>query len=219
MAGRRQVRGRRRLPLGSTWRPPSCRPVDPQASACFQECAASPEHKVFFALQPDAEAAERIVRLGQDLRQRYGLKGAVTPAARLHISLNFVGAFRGPPTRAVMEKAASLADKVAASAFMVTLNHVESWKGDFHPLVLLGDEGVIGLELLHQAIHKALASGTMAPRREPEIWPHLSLLWDKALAPKEFVEPISWMAKEFVLLDSVIGEGRHEILGRWPLAD
>jgi 2'-5' RNA ligase len=85
--------------------------------------------------------------------------------------------------------------------------------------VLLGDEGVIGVQLLHTAIHKALVAGTMAPRREPEIWPHVSLLWDNGRAPREFVEPITWAAREFVLLDSPYGEGRHEVLGRWPLHD
>ena len=172
---------------------------------------------MFFALQPDAQAAERIVGLAGELRRRHGLRGRATPASRLHLSLNFIGAFRGPPTRAVMEKAAALAGKVSSPAFAVTLNHVESWKGDPHPLVLLGDEGVIGAELLHRAIHKALVSGTMAPRREPAFWPHVSLLWDKAEARREFVEPVSWMAREFVLLDSPYGEGRHEVLGRWPL--
>ena len=168
-------------------------------------------------MQPDDAAAEQMVRLGEELRRRHGLKGRLTPAPRLHLSLNFIGTFRGPPTRSVMEKAAALADKVSARAFAVTLNQVESWKGDPHPLVLTGDEGVIGVQLLHAAIHKALVAGTMAPRREPEIWPHVSLLWDKAQTPKEFVGPISWMAREFVLLDSPYGEGRHEVLGRWPL--
>jgi 2'-5' RNA ligase len=117
-----------------------------------------------------------------------------------------------------MEKAASLADRVSEPAFRVMLNHVESWKGDPHPLVLLGEDGVIGAERLHTAIHKALVTGTMAPRREPAIWPHISLLWDGALVRKEFVEPIGWTAREFVLLDSPFGEGRHEVLGRWPLS-
>ena len=141
------------------------------------------------------------------------------PASRLHMSLNFVGTFRGPPTRSVMEKAASLAAKVAMRPFTVTLNHVESWKANPHPLVLLGDDGVIGVQLLHGAIHKALVAGTMAPRREPEIWPHVSLLWAKAQPPRELVDPISWTVREFVLLDSPYGEGRHEVLGRWPLID
>jgi 2'-5' RNA ligase len=178
--------------------------------------AASPDHRVFFALQPPPEAAEQIIRLGQDLRRRHGLQGALTPAPRLHISLNFVGKFQGPPTRAVMEKAKGLADKVAVSPFVVTLNHVLTWK-DPHPLVLLGDEGVFGVELLHTAIHKALASGTMAPRREPEITPHVTLLRDRTLVAKEFVEPITWTVDAFVLLNSVQGEGRQEVLGRWPL--
>ncbi|WP_372784693.1 2'-5' RNA ligase family protein [Phenylobacterium sp.] len=182
------------------------------------ECAASPEHRVFFALQPDAEAAERIVSLAGDLRRRHGLKGRPTPASRLHLSLNFIGTFRGPPTRSVMEKAASLAAKVSEAAFRVTLNHVESWKNDPHPLVLVGDEGVIGAQILHAAIHKALVAGTMAPRREPQFWPHVTLLRDKAQVPGAFAEPVSWMAREFVLLDSPFGEGRHEVLGRWPLA-
>lgn len=133
------------------------------------------------------------------------------------MSLNFVGAFRGPPTRAVMEKATSLADRISAAPFKVTLNHVESWSADPHPLVLLGDEGVIGAERLHTGIHKALAAGTMAPRREPQIWPHVSLLWDQTMVPRTFVEPISWTAADFVLLDSVFGEGRHGVLGRWAL--
>jgi 2'-5' RNA ligase len=183
------------------------------------ECAASPEHRVFFALQPDAEAAEAMVRLATDLRRTHGLKGRVTPPARLHLSLNFVGSFRGPPTRSVMEKAMGLAAKVAAAPFQVTLNHVVTFRsGDPPPLVLLGDEGVIGVELLNTAIHKALVTGSMAPRREPQVWPHISLIWDKAPIPKTFVEPIGWTAREFVLLDSLYGEGRHEVLGRWPLS-
>ena len=106
----------------------------------------------------------------------------------------------------------------AAAPFQVTLNHVATFRGgDPPPLVLLGDEGVIGAELLHTAIHRALVTGSMAPRREPKVWPHVSLLWDRSAIPRTFVEPIGWTAREFVLLDSLYGEGRHEVLGRWPL--
>jgi 2'-5' RNA ligase len=47
----------------------------------------------------------------------------------------------------------------------------------------------------------------------------VSLLWDKVEVPPEAFEPIGWTAREFVLLDSVLGEGRHEMLGRWPLGE
>jgi 2'-5' RNA ligase len=177
---------------------------------------ASPDHRVFFALQPDAQAAEAIVRLGQDLRRRHGLKGVLTPAPRLHLPLNFLGVFRGPPTRAVMEKAAGLAAKVAVPPFEVVLSQAESWVGEPRLLVLTG-EAMEGVEALHTDIHKALVTGSMAPRREPEHWPHVSLLWDAAGIDREAVDPISWAVADFVMLDSVAGEGRHTVLGRWPL--
>lgn len=177
-----------------------------------------PEHRVFFALQPDAEAAGRMVRLAEDLRRRHGLRGSPTPASRLHLSLNFVAKFQGPPSRPVIEKACALAAKVAQPAFRVTLNNAESWKGNPPPLVLLGDEGVIGAQLLYTGLHKALVSGTMAPRREPDFWPHVTLLRDIGTAPGASIEPISWVVRDFVLLDSVTGDGRQELLGRWPLA-
>jgi 2'-5' RNA ligase len=34
---------------------------------------------------------------------------------------------------------------------------------------------------------------------------------------KQPVDPIRWRAGEFVLIDSLQGHGRHEIVGRWPL--
>jgi 2'-5' RNA ligase len=176
-----------------------------------------PEHKLFFALQPDAEASERIWRLADELRRRHGLIGRPIPRERLHLSLIFAGGFRGPPPSAVVEKARAAADKVSATAFAISLNRAESWKGDPHPLVLTGEEGVIGVQILHAAIHRPLARAGMAPRREPEHWPHITLLRDQGQVPKTFVEPVTWTIREFVLLDSVQGEGRHELLGRWPL--
>lgn len=156
------------------------------------------------------------MRLSQDLRRRHGLKGALTTAPRLHLPLNFVGKFQGPPTRAVMEKAAGLAEKAAAPSFQVTLNRVRTWN-DPPSLILTADEGMEGVERLHTAIHKALVSGTMAPRREPELQPHILLLRDKTQTPAAPVEPINWTVGEFVMLDSVQDDGRIDVLGRWPL--
>jgi 2'-5' RNA ligase len=71
--------------------------------------------------------------------------------------------------------------------------------------------------MLHEKIHAPLAATGLAPRIEPNIEPHLTLLRDEAQAPLSFVDPVKWTVGEFVLLDSVRGEGRHEVLGRWPL--
>jgi len=176
-----------------------------------------PEHKVFFAIQPDAPSAARMIDVAEDVRRRDSLAGKATPAGRLHLSLNFVGSFRGPPPRAVIEKAATAVAGVSERPFVVALNRVASWKGDPHPLVLAGEEGVIGAETLQATLHRALAAVSMAPRRAPPFEPHVTLLWDRREVAARFVEPITWTVREFVLLDSVFGEGRQDVLGRWPL--
>ncbi len=178
-----------------------------------------PEHRVFFALQPDAPAAELIAGLTADARKRLSLSGKPVAAPRLHLSLNFVGGFRGPPPRAAIDKASQAAARVAVRPFAVSLNRLESWRGDPYPLVLAGEDGMIGVEGLHTALHKALRAVEMAPRREPEISPHIALLWDRREVAAEVVEPVTWTVREFVLIDSVFGEGRHEVLGRWPLCN
>lgn len=176
-----------------------------------------PEHRVFFALQPDAAAAQRIAVLTADARRRHGLSGKPVSAERLHLSLNFVGTFRGPPPRALIDKARKVVEGLSGRLFTISLNRLESWKGDPHPLVLTGEDGAIGVEAMHASLHKALAVAGMAPRREPQLQPHISLLWDRREAPGEFIEPVTWKVREFVLIDSVFGEGRHEVVGRWPL--
>ena len=178
-----------------------------------------PEHKVFLALQPDVAAAQQIAGLTAEARRSHGLSGKPISAERLHISLNFVGDFRGPPPRAVIDKTKKVVGGLTGGRpFLITLNRMESWNGDPHPLVLTGEEGVIGVEELHADLHKALAAAGMAPRRPLQITPHITLLYDRREAPAVFVEPVTWKAREFVLLDTVVGEGRHEVLGRWPLA-
>ncbi len=70
---------------------------------------------------------------------------------------------------------------------------------------------------LYSAIHQALADALIVGRREPIIKPHVTMLRDRRATPTEFITPVRWWVREFVLIDSLYGESRHEILGRWPL--
>ncbi len=47
--------------------------------------------------------------------------------------------------------------------------------------------------------------------------PHMTLLRDAHVLPEQPVTPVGWMAREFVLLQSLIGKGLHVELGRWSL--
>ena len=81
-----------------------------------------------------------------------------------------------------------------------------------------GDEGVLGVDLLQDEVHVALASAGLAAPRPRPFEAHLTLArgWDAA--PERFIAPIAWIVREFVLIHSYVGEGRYEIAARFPLA-
>lgn len=174
-------------------------------------------HVVYFAIQPPAEAAARIRGLFDGLRADDRITARPVPAERLHVSLNAVGAFLRPPGP-VIDKARDAAATVRAKPFTVTFNRLGTWPAGDNPCVVLsGDEGVIGVNLLYSTIHRALVRAGMAPRREAGIAPHLTFVYDKAPVPETLIEPVSWTVDEFVLIYAVHGEGRFDVVGRWPL--
>jgi 2'-5' RNA ligase len=84
-------------------------------------------------------------------------------------------------------------------------------------LVLLGGAGVAALQRFARDLRLALEGTEAASRHERPFTPHVTLLYDAACVDETTVEPISWTAREFVLVNSLIGQGKHVTLGRWPL--
>ncbi|WP_296600060.1 2'-5' RNA ligase family protein [Phenylobacterium sp.] len=175
------------------------------------------KHVVYLALQPTPEAAvEALARLDA-LPQRRRMSAKPTAPNRVHVSLAGIGDFKRPPTP-VFEKVMEAIADVAVAPFVVEFNRIATWGGADPPCVVLwGDEGVIGVHALFSEIHKALWRADMAPRREPEFTPHMTLIYDRTEVPETPVEPVRWTATEVVLIHSVHGEGRHEVMGRLPL--
>ena len=180
-------------------------------------------HKIFFAILPTESAADGLYRLAQRERSRRGMTGWPTARERLHTSLNGLGGHRELP-RGLIDSAIEAGGTIAARPFVrpfvVSFNRLGSWgRGDGpRALVLRGDDGMAGVYALHGAIHRALGEAGAVRPRPRDFEPHLTLLRDRIAAPEEFIEPVSWRVQEFVLLDSIHGEGRHEVLGRWALA-
>ncbi|MBU1376288.1 MAG: 2'-5' RNA ligase family protein [Alphaproteobacteria bacterium] len=176
------------------------------------------KHVVYFAILPPPEVAEQALRLITAARGRHGLTAKPTPPDRLHVSLNYIGDFKRP-CGPVIDKAAEAARPVAARPFTVAFNRFGSWGlgGKGGPIVLWGDDGVIGVDDLYSSIHRALVKPGMVPRREVEMTPHMTLIRDKAHIPETFVDPVSWTVDEFVLIYAIHGEGRYEVVERYPL--
>ena len=53
--------------------------------------------------------------------------------------------------------------------------------------------------------------------RAGNLTPHMTLLYSDTVIERQAIEPVRWLAREFLLIHSLTGQGRQEILGRWPL--
>lgn len=175
--------------------------------------------RLFFALMPDAPAIERIERLIHELRRDHGLKGKALGASRFHVTLHLVGNFRGFPQEVADAACAAAQPLTVIPAFKLCFDRVGSFarRPRNMPLVLLGEEGVMAAKAFQQALGKAMARAGEGHGDAAHYTPHLTLLYDDTHVAPRAIEPIGWTAQEFVLVRSLIGRSRHEVLARWLL--
>ena len=172
---------------------------------------------LFFAVYPDAAAAARITTLAQELRTEHGLKGKPHVASRLHITLHHLGNHAGLP-QLLVSAANEAAAEVAAAPFVVGLDRVASFRRAVRlPLVLRGGDGVDALVAFQQLLGAALKKAGLAPWVHPQFTPHLTLLYDNQCVAEQWVDPVVWTVREFVLVRSLLGRSQHVPLARWPL--
>lgn len=171
------------------------------------------QHSIFFALLPDGEAQVSAAGVLDGLRMTYGCRGRATPSYRLHVSLLGLGAYWQAPAHLVAH-AREAAARVAHPPVEIAFNRVAPFgRARSLPLVLYGDGAGAAVGLAQR-----LAVALAGPNTAPVVFaPHMTLLYDQQSVPDIAVKPVRWTAREFVLIDSLRGEGRHEILGRWPL--
>ena len=154
-----------------------------------------------------------MVRFTSRLAQERPLRGRPIDRSRLHATLGMVGIWPESPPADAIDLAREIGHQIAMRSFKVTFKRLQSWRQSSGPLVLVGDDDeLIGLRWLHDALRE-----TCGLQPDPHFCPHISLIWSPDSVPERAVEPFSWMVREFVLIHSVCGQGRHEVLGRWPL--
>jgi 2'-5' RNA ligase len=167
---------------------------------------------------PDVSTAARIAALAWRCCREYGLSARPLPTSRFHVSLVSFGEFDERETaEALAVRAHDALANFSAAPFVVMLDRVESFSGgdDRYPLVLRGDDGVVGLEMLYQKLGIAMRwAGLKLPSN---FTPHLTLLYDYCRIKERFVEPISWTVRELKLVLSLVGETKYDVQGRWQL--
>lgn len=179
---------------------------------------ALPEGKdrLFFALSPDSAAVEAITQRNAGLRARHGLTGRPRPNDILHVTLRHVADTVGPPPE-VVDALKVAASRVRVPAFDVTLAGAMRFAGS-RAFVLLAQEA---LNPALMAFQKTLCeqldqAGAGWRVGGAGFTPHLTLSYEDRDV-SEPIEPISWTAREFVLVHSLIGQTRHVPLARFAL--
>lgn len=174
-------------------------------------------HHLFFAILPDSDTAARIERLARQLHTEHGLKRKLLRTERFHVTLHSIGTYPGFP-RHIASWAQAAAATVAMPAFDVVFDHAGSFRrkaGD-RPFVLFGGD-VAALKELHAVLGTTLEKAGFKCNPTSSFTPHVTLLYDRCEVDERVVEPVRWTAREFVLMDSLVGKSQHVPLARWPL--
>lgn len=188
-------------------------PVPPAAAA-----PPRPTDRLFFALRPDERTAGLVMQRLATLRQELGFKGRPLKAEHLHVMLHHVGDFPAFPAELV-HRLLEAGEALHAPAVPLCLDAVLSFGRQNrrnNPMVLLAGEPLEPLRAFHRSLGVHLQAAGVTGLRS-KFTPHLTLLYDDALIELQALEPLHWTATEFLLIDSLIGQTRHVVLGRWPL--
>lgn len=174
--------------------------------------------RVFFAIFPAADAAERIARLATGMHGEHGLLGKPLPRERFHVTLNHLGDYLGLP-QGVVDMATEAGAGVTMLPFEVAFDRMGSFRGrpGNRPLVLRGGDDLAALMAFQQALGEAMAKVGLGRWVERRFTPHVTLLYDDIAVGERPIEPIGWTVREFVLVHSLLGQTRHVPLARWPL--
>lgn len=178
-------------------------------------------NKLLFLAQMDALTAGPVDALIDGVREADGLTAPAIPIERRHVNIHHIGNFPEVWDE-VVTPARAAGDTVAMPQFVAAFDRLSSFRGAHgnNPVVLLGDDGVIGLRILHRVLGAALER-TLAGRWQPRRFftPHVTLLYDRQRIGERPIEPVCWTVREFLLVNSLVGLGRHEVLARWTLRD
>jgi 2'-5' RNA ligase len=178
----------------------------------------SPNCPLYFALRPSAGAAQIMAETAARCCMLHGLSERPYDKGRLHLSLHTVVSRRGP-RKGDLEAALRAAERVRAAPFPVAFDRVDTFqvRRDKRPTVLCCGDGGNRLAALRDLMREALAREGLW-RGPARFEPHLTLVWDwKCVPPSRLDQPIGWMVEDFVLLQTIFGEGRQVERGRWPL--
>lgn len=166
-------------------------------------------NRLLYAVRPPPDAAARIA---EDARA-FG-PGHFLGADRLHITLGLFGDHDDFPHDQA-QRLVRAAESIACARFRVVFDWALASSSS---VALRASEPLPRLDRLHHRLGIAAATAGATMRRRERFVPHVTLVHRRGPSFAEGFDPISWEVRDFFLINSRLGAGRHEILGRWLLA-
>jgi len=168
-------------------------------------------HRYFFALLPDEVTARRIHTFAEN---EFGAKGLVK-TDRLHVTLA-ITADLDASYPVLVEALRRAAEAVSVPPFEVAFGQLS---GGRRTIALRPARNIPPMRALHSAIAHAMAAQGVPMRADWTFNPHVTLAYRDGEPITRPVEGFAWSVREFVLIESLVGLTRHQVLGRWALSD
>jgi 2'-5' RNA ligase len=182
-------------------------PADRRAESTERPATA----RVFFALWPPAEVADRLAAMADDAAHRFG--GRATRRETIHLTLAFLGDV--PESR--LAELAEVAAGVQGAAFELSLDHLGYWQHNH--LLWAGGKKPAALNALHGALSKALVgNGFKVDGEGRNFVPHVTLVRKlppacQLAAEQEMPLPaLAWPCQRFFLVRSRLSSSGSEYL-------
>lgn len=166
-------------------------------------------HRYFFALLPDPIARSRIHAWAERTLGPEGLQAA----DRLHVTLAITADF-GTPQPGLAEMLLRAGNRVRAAPFELVLDRLSIGA---RSAALRPAHSRAPLRELQARIERAMAHEGAAMRPGWKFNPHVTLGYRASRPSTQPVRDRGWRVSEFVLIHSLVGLTRHEVLGRWRL--
>ena len=166
--------------------------------------------RLFFAIWPDAGAAQSLRALALELASRAG--GRAVPMEKIHLTLAFLGEVGAERADALVDAAGVVREAPFAMAFDQVGSFRRArvaWVGTAEPPQ--------PLLRLQSALDEALRARGFALEARA-FTPHVTLVRrvERAVA-RERIEAIAWRAQEMALVRSDLGSGGYSTMATWPM--
>lgn len=168
-------------------------------------------HRYFFALLPDPISRARIHAWAE---RKLGPEGIQGPD-RLHLTLAITPDFAAPQPR-LADALARAGERANGTSFDLLLDKLSIGA---RSVAVRPAHIQLPLRSLQARIVRAMHANGGNIRSGWTFSPHLTLAYRTSRPSTQPVKDRGWRVHEFVLIHSLVGLTRHELLGRWPLGE